>query len=286
MKYKLKILVGLIAFFCNQSHIFCQNLINNGSFEDINSCTVNFSPVGTFCCVKNWFSATSIGSPDLFSIEACDIYTLLPNNYYFGNIFPFDGDNMAGLHLYSEFYSISGFFQTGEFMSVKLKKKLIKDKLYCLSFYTFNVLHYDLSNLNIKNWGILFSENEPSGSYYLSNNIAPSIIVNNYFEFNNTWNNHFYNFSANGDEEFITIGSVFGQNIIEKMDMSTGHPVPSKVYVFFDFFNLECCDPNGCDEISTGENINTPKLHVYPNPASQQISLKFSEPFSHPSKTF
>jgi hypothetical protein len=42
--------------------------------------------------------------------------------------------------------------------------------------------------------------------------------------------------------------------------------------------SIECCDPNGCDKISTGENINSQKLTVFPNPASQQVNLTFSEP--------
>lgn len=280
MSFKLKIIIGLIAVLCNQPCIFGQNLIPNPSFEEVFETPLQRSPTGEFLYVKEWFTPT-LGSPDIFSINAINPQISIPSNV-FGYQESIFGNNYCGIYLC---YLLS-LPNENEYISVKLTEPLKTNKRYC-----FNVQISCASfccSWTVNNFGFLLSQDHPynldkyPNQYFISSQTTWQNL--DYLNNDTKWEQISAEFIAEGEEQYITIG-IFTDPLISDTLQTGNIPTGSpcfyfNTYYYIDMVSLECCDPNGCDEISIGEKINTQKLTVYPNPLAKQVTLKFTEPFN------
>jgi len=275
----------LIVFIYNQNFAFTQNLIPNGSFENICECPTFLCQTQDMCCVEDWYGplSSTFGTPDIHSLCSNSNIVGLPNNVHVNNLYPRTGEYIAGSKFYATMLENNSnkYYETGEYLTVKLTNKLIKNKKYCLSFFYSCSSETELFfRVNIKSWGILFSEDSPIGTDRINSHEASLLYNENFLDTTSGWHELNFNYIANGGEQYFTIGYEFLNSEIDTLHL-VSFSGQARTYLFFDDFFLECCDPLGCDEVSTGEAINTNKFNIFPNPTSAQVNIVFSEPVNN-----
>lgn len=211
-----------IAILNSQSIV---NLVNNGSFEQINKCSNFFDNIGDS---KYWFKCTIPGSSDYFNTCATNTNVLSPINF-FGNQTAKTGNAYAGFSTFSSFYT-----NGREYISSGLKSSLITNKLYCINYF---VSLAEISRYATANIGIVFTQD--SIRYY--NPIWPPFTLTNTPVYENTvtiqdtinWVQISTTYTATGNEKFITLGNF-------KLDVSTStlqtkpfHPSPNWNYAYY-----------------------------------------------------
>lgn len=172
-----------------------QNLVPNGSFEQIDSCH-NIS-TGYLSFPKQWYMPTT-GSSDYFN--SCDAsgYFSTPSNM-FGYQVPFHGNAYVGFAVYDRNNEYS------EYISVKLSKPLTQN-------ITYNVRYYlslsEPSKYAINNIGIYFDKD----SIYTNNSLplnlyVPQVKSNLFVANKNIWTLVESSYIAKGDERYINVGN-------------------------------------------------------------------------------
>lgn len=218
--------------------VFSQNLVPNSSFEKAKRCT---DLIGNFDKNVTDWSTPTWGTTDLFN--SCSNGKVgVPDNYN-GKQIPKNGNNYAGFYLHSE-------DNYREYVQVKLKKTLEKDKSYVLSFY---VSLAETSDFAIKNIDFLLTENELNTtlSRELSERQLRKIDYENYSLYR-VENSRFYDnksgwaliskeFIAKGNEQFLTIGNFNKNSKTEKILISNKNRF-NMSYYFIDLVSLERTD--------------------------------------------
>ena len=201
MKNKLKyILVLLLGFGYYNSN--SQNLIANGSFENYTSpidCGAggfaNYSTFPVNHVVDNW---DGYQSPDYFN-SFCNPGGFNVPYSYFGYSNAKNGSAYAGLVVYAK----GGYDK--EYVYQQLTQPLQSGKVYCLSFY---VNRADRFTYAIKNIGALFTNNLQTTTNIYEINAIPQIQnLSNIITDTTNWTQIQGCFTANGGEQYITIGN-------------------------------------------------------------------------------
>ncbi|MBU2938476.1 OmpA family protein [Lacinutrix sp. C3R15] len=229
----IKILFILFSF-----QLQSQNLVQNPSFENTKRCSEIIGAFGHN--VESWTSPT-FGTTDLFNTCAKG-QVGIPNNYN-GFQQSKDGNNFAGFYLHSD-------DNYREYVQVELSKKLVGGKKYKISFF---VSLAENSDFAIKNIDFLLSENELNTSIFRElsdrqlkkNNIEKFkiyVIENDrHYDNKNTWTLISTEFTANGNEKYLTIGNFLKNSKTEKLLVSNKNR-NNMSYYYIDLVNLHDAD--------------------------------------------
>jgi hypothetical protein len=247
------------------------NLVSNGSFENF----VNLnqpSLYGKFWAynptytqiVNDWLT---INSPDHFDSA------FIPGGYHvpysrFGNSHAKTGYAYAGICVYDIRYDYQ------EYPYQHLSTPLKADSIYCLSFFTKRTARLPFA---VKSIGASFSINVPtlSGGYV---NAIPQVVNNAGFLTDTAnWTEVQGCFTAQGGEEYITIGNFNTNSNIDTLRIQSSNLLTGTgtdiAYYYVDSVRL------WKNNFPTGiKNYNKEnKISVYPNPASSVINIKKAE---------
>lgn len=184
---------------------FCQtNLIPNGSFEDIDSCYGDPSPLGFD--VFQWSGCTGWSNPtyassDLWCENPVFGSATPPSIPGFGYQYPRTGENMAGIFMLETID-----WEYREYIQCELLSTLEKDKFYEISFYVNTTSNFN----NTSSIGAYFSSNQigNTSSYsYLPYQPQIKNDVNNFITDTIGWTLISGLYKATGGEKYMTIGS-------------------------------------------------------------------------------
>lgn len=184
---------------------FAQNLVVNGSFEEIEKKPKN---PGEVYLAPPWVAGTK-AVPDLYSKKAKDDKIKVPNNNY-GDEEPKDGENYAGILLYSDREK-----EPRSYLSQKLKYPMLAGEWYCVKFH---VSFADLSKYAVDNLGCYISKDSIGSETDLILNYQPQVqnSTNRIFEKQWDWEDICRIYVAEGGEQYITIGNFAKQDDVKK----------------------------------------------------------------------
>lgn len=248
----------IILFLCVWGAKAQENLVPNGSFEELSTC-----PVGADIeKAIGWFSPTN-STPDLFNICASLSSNLsIPTNG-FGFQIAEDGFGYAGIVTYSN--QVNG-SEYREYLAVKLNSYLKENVIYHVSFYinqantsplatdnlTFGFVS-EITSLNTS--GII------SADYYYPNNFLINDTLN--------WIKVESYYLGTGMENYIVIGNFLSDS--QTNTISTGMP-ETDVYYFVD--NVALIEvPIGIENVFTPNNDGINDLCFY-NPIFPNLDIE------------
>jgi len=220
-------IVALLCFvlfsFVNAQSI--KNLVNNGSFEQINKCSTFFDNINDS---KFWFKCTIPGSSDYFNACATNTNVLSPNNF-FGTQIPRTGSAYAGLGTY-----IPSYPNGREYISSGLKNNLSPNKVYCISYY---VSLSEISRYSTGNIGMVFTQD----SIRIYTPTWPPFTLTNTPIYENTvtiqdtlnWVQISATYTAIGNEKFVTLGNFKTDISTIKTQTKPLHPTPNWNYSYY-----------------------------------------------------
>jgi hypothetical protein len=263
LKIKGLLFVTLVLSF-NKTH--SQNLIQNGSFENYTNIDCTYGgfwnatmPYPYPDVLDNWHAYQS---PDYFnSVCSSAGWYSLPNNV-FGNSNAKSGNAYVGIA------NIPVTGGTSEYIYQQLSSPLQIGKIYCLSFF---ISKADRKEYALKNIGAYFSSSLPipTSNLYLPN--IPQVINQNGFVTDTTsWTEIQGCFTANGGEQYITIGAFDSNGNIDTLYTGTNNPIPfdpAYSYYFIDEVTLYDQTTVGLNDLS--KNL----IEIYPNPATSILNI-------------
>lgn len=199
--------IVIVSFIGLNTCVAQLDLIQNGSFEEIDSCYGNASPIGFD--VFEWSGCTGWSNPIASSSDLwCEnpiVGIVNPPQIFAWHQYPRTGENMTGI-LISD---VVGFENYKEYIQNELESELEFGKTYQLSFFV-NRSNRDDFTCHISNIGALFTENRIFSStalwldslgYSVKNNTA------NFLSDTLDWVEVKLLYTAQGNEKFVTIGS-------------------------------------------------------------------------------
>ena len=197
-KYILALFFFILCNYLNAQ----PNLVNNPSFEKIDTCFMNGQPFLTF----NKYGWYTYSSADLYtpcigdSLGIIDTFSGVPQNYL-GFQYPVSGQNYAGIETWN-----LGEFR--DYLTGKLNTYLTQGEVYCVTFFASPA---DTIATFCNDIGMAFTSNIPSGSFgQLLNQITPQIANNpstNPLTDKINWTEIKGSFIADGTEQFVTLGN-------------------------------------------------------------------------------
>jgi len=244
-----------------------QNLIQNGSFENYTipiDCGGGFDNASVFPInhvVDNWYT---FSSPDYFNPVCNNNYADVPVNL-FGYSQAKQGNSYAGI----------GFYQKGnemkEYIYQQLSSTLDAGKVYCVNFF---VSRSERSTYATKNIEVYFSAlipTMPNGYYIVA---IPQVVKQNSFITDTLqWTQIQGCFTANGNEQYITIGNFNNNANTDTLFIGTNNPIPfygDFSYYYIDDITLIDQSTVGVKDISYLNEV----VGVSPNPASDVLNFK------------
>ncbi|MBL7911677.1 MAG: gliding motility-associated C-terminal domain-containing protein [Bacteroidia bacterium] len=206
-----------------------QNLIRNYSAEEYLSCP-NGSVYPISLC-KDWFSPFFSSSPDLFNSCATTTLYTTPINAI-GNQVPKKGVGYLGIGIFQN--AIQN--DNKEYLENKLKQTLLKNKNYCITFYTSLA---ELSRFTSANMGVVFKKDSvinhaiPGVNQFISEVPAFETTTINSDSIN--WTKIQFSYVANGDENFMLIGNFNSNaNTVKNQIKPLGAPYGDFAYYYLD----------------------------------------------------
>ncbi len=183
------------------------NLVFNGSFEDIDSCYGDPSPLGfdvfQWSGCNGWINPT-YASSDLWCINPVFGNNTPPFIPGFGYQIPKNGNNMAGIFVY-----VLAAQNYREYIQFETATELTKNKYYQFKMYISSA-EYDIINSQATScMQVYFSGTRPiQPSSYQPLNVIPQITnpSNNFYIDTLNWILFTGVYQADGDEKYITIG--------------------------------------------------------------------------------
>ncbi len=172
------------------------NLVPNASFEDYSD---RLRRDGQFDLTTGWFNATPVIS-DLFATEVKSRYVAIPDNK-FGSEMPYDGENYAGVVMYSYRNKVPR-----TYISVELKSKMKQNALYCVR-YRASLAERSLYGSN--NLGAYISAKKPAEKSAISMDQPGALLTtkNEVVTTTEGWWEFCKRFNAKGGERYLTIGN-------------------------------------------------------------------------------
>jgi gliding motility-associated-like protein len=208
MPYSIKISF-LICFFSTIALLGgAQNLVQNGSFEDIDSCFGNTSNLGfdvfEWSVCKGWSNPIK-SSPDLWC-ENPIVGIINPPQISAWYQYPRTGKNMVGIAISDP---ALGFSNYKEYIQNELTSNLNQGKTYNLKAYI-NLSYSDMYTCFISNFGVKFSSSKivNNSIYWLDSlNYDVQNNFNNYFKDTAGWTEITLQYTADGSEKYMIFGS-------------------------------------------------------------------------------
>lgn len=186
----------------------CQtNLITNGSFEDIDSCYGQ--PAGIGFDVFEWSGCDGWSNPIASSSDLWCPFSpggSQPPNLFTGFQYPRNGQNMAGFVVSDP---ALGFSNYKEYLQNELTANLTQGKTYNIRAYI-NLAYSDMYTCYISNFGVKFSSTKIDNNsiYWLDSlNYDAQNNFNNYFKDTTGWTEITLQYTANGTEKYMILGS-------------------------------------------------------------------------------
>ncbi|MCX8080908.1 MAG: gliding motility-associated C-terminal domain-containing protein [Bacteroidia bacterium] len=221
----LKARTCILAFLFLNLFYAQENLVQNPSFEENIKCSDLQSNIND---CKYWYQTIKPGTPDYFN-PCNNPITSSPTNS-FGYQSAKSGSCYAGFAIF-RFY-LSNF---REYLSVGLKKNLMKDRYYELTFY---VSLAELSKFAAKEIGAYFSEDSLKETYPLWPpyvlNYTPQVVCDTLIEDTLNWVKIQKCFKAQGNEKFLTIASFVDDNHLTKKQIKPCSLPECAAYYFID----------------------------------------------------
>lgn len=177
--------------------------MQNGSFEDIDSCYGGFAPLGFD--VFQWSGCVGWSNPTYASSDLwCNngiISTIQPPDLPAGYQFPKTGNNMAGI------FMLEAAFQTyREYIQTELVESLTKNYIYELILFVNVPFNYNVTS----SFGAYFSASFISvSSSYNNLPLIPQVKNNENIFITDTldWHKITMLYKANGDEKYLVLGN-------------------------------------------------------------------------------
>lgn len=232
-----------------------QNLITNGSFEQITDCFYNVPCV--IVKATGWYTPSD-NSPDIFN-SICNNGLHQPDVGW-GFQHPHSGEGFAGGMWY---------YLNRECMTNRLTETLKPNKVYCLQFYislgegSYNVTAIDRV-------GIYFSTDSLYFPTVYTLPVTPQIETPQGVFFADTagWTQVNLFYTAQGGEKYITLGNFYPDSLTDTMNVT---PESFMSYYYIDDVSLLECDGTGINENTTPKAVT-----VYPNPASNSFNIQYN----------
>ena len=255
----------LCMFFHYQ--FFCQNLIQNGSFElyDSINCSGggfdNYTITPPPHVVDNWYS---FNSPDYFNAICGAGGYSVPDSWW-GDSYAKNGLAFAGFAGYAGIGN-----ENKEYIYQQLSSPLVSGKTYLLNFY---VTLADASNGAIKSIGAYLCSNLPSLTSFSYINVIPQIENQNGFITDTlNWVQIQGMYNALGGEQYIIFGNFNSNTNTDTTKVNTSYTntnnYPRLSYYYIDDITLIDQSTVGVNELSVSTKIN---LHPNPNNGLMQL---------------
>jgi len=247
-----RIIIHIIFILVLSKNLNAQyNYVPNPSFEQLDSCPNGWSQLTSNCI--EWFTPISVmtnpplsmpyGSSDYFN--SCGSYNFKTPKNIIGYQTPNKGNAYSGIIVLFNEKQILPYYQWGEYIEVKLSKKLITNYTYCAEFYYSMTgvgagsppARYDMVELGILLTDTIvrrafgFGTNPPQNIYtspQVSAMMGPNIDTVNWIKVSGT-------FVAKGGEEYLTIGN------FKKLDTLFGDVF---TYIYIDDVSVYYCGPD------------------------------------------
>ena len=204
-------------------------------------------------------------TPDYYVAACPHNYASVPVNHV-GFNYSKEGNAYVGLGPYQRDSEVK------EYIYQHLNQPLQAGKVYCLSFY---VNRSERTEYAVKHIGAYFSSSLPStvGNMYINAN--PQVVSNVFVVDTIQWIEIQGCFTANGGEQYITIGNFNSNSNTDTLNIGTNNPVagwsPSSYY-YIDDITLIDQSTVGFNQLSNGASLN-----VFPNPANNIVNFQFSD---------
>jgi outer membrane protein OmpA-like peptidoglycan-associated protein len=273
LKYLLTRFIFLICFGFLHFAGISQNLVQNGSFEDIKSCHDDRSHAYNIGSIRNfmpsWRSPNG-GTPDPYG-PPCKSKNGRPPHLYPGPCVPHSGNAVVGLGIIYGGTMNPGEVRRREYIQSKLISQLKPNVEYCISFY----IHFGLSS----SWKAsaiqaVVSKKRSFGASNFEPIITKPTIEASLKSIDSGWQHIKGTFIANGGEKYLTIGSF---SPLGTLIMTPNQPVSKKpgkeqisgaYYYIDDVVLLEkkasCpCDIPNSEVTDSGQEDST--LQIIPN---------------------
>ena len=251
LKLLLFILIGI--------GLNAQNLVPNPSFEIHSICPVNPADLSP---LTSWYPMQGhYGTPDYFN-SCGSSFVGVPTNT-FGNQAAFDGSAYVGLTTYN--YGVTNY----EYIQTYLTAPMIAGQSYNISFY---VSCADNCRYSSNNIGATFTQGFLYGSWsYDSLNMIPNINYSTPITDINGWTLISGTYVASGNEQFLTIGNFYNENLTQIVNINQTGSLGA-AYYYIDQVSVTQT-PLATDDFYLEKN------QISPNPVKDKftILLKQSE---------
>jgi len=258
---KNRFAIGCLIF--SACHLFGQNLVDNPSFETINTCTVTDGLLSKY--VDHWYTPT-YGTPDFYNVCFNSLGNKVPKNMggyqvahtgvgYLGVVCGFQAPNWR------------------EYISSKLIDSLHVGKKYNVSFY---VNLSDSSQMATSRIGMYLSKDSIYTKADTVLGFIPQIenTYGNIITDTVNWTLISGSFIASGGERYITIGDFYADINSDSASIQTLQGFHKMAYYYID-------DVSVVDSADIGDGINelnnNLNFDVYPNPATGIVNVGLSQ---------
>lgn len=247
-----------------------ENYVPNGSFENLTDPKSLKAPGQIKDVCKPWETPNSTPA-DVFS-SSVKAKVSVPSNDY-GMQIPADGQNYAGFRAFNKDPK-----KTRTYLQVKLKRRLIKDQLYC---FKFQLSLADLSKVGVNNIGMFISDRKVINTDDQTLNFTPQITEKTNKAITNLdgWETICGTYVANGNEEYIVIGGFGAEDKMKqekaKKPATIQGVVLNEAYYYID--NIEIKEIKAASQCICGkEDAKVPDL-IYSKVAAPDENLTPAE---------
>ncbi|MBI1288763.1 MAG: T9SS type A sorting domain-containing protein [Flavobacteriales bacterium] len=256
MHHPLKYALLLVLLFCVGSAVGQANLVPNPSFEEYDFCT---SP-GVHGSADAWFVPYQGLTPDYFNSCSSVSSLSVPSNVG-GHQYARTGEAYNGFLVFRVNSP-----EIKEFISVELNEILVANKQYVFTAY-FSLA--DTMLYSVDNLGYLISDSLPSNIPLYE--VTPSYVNEQTGLFNDkvNWVRMTDTITAAGGEKYLSIGCFFPDSLTDTTYVGQGTPGWTDAYYYIDDVSLI-----PLDSLLAVENQEAIEVDLYPNPASDHITLK------------
>ena len=246
--------------------LFAQNLIPDGSAEDVVECPTTLGNVDIYN--SSWQAFR--GSPDYFN----DCSNGLGSDNPLGFQAPRTGEGYFGLITFSR-----NLMNAREYLGVQLLESLIIGQEYFLTFYVSKAHldnNYNGASNNIGAFLMVENTLDPNEQGFIPN--MSSFNENTIIEDTINWVEMSYQFIADQEYEFIAFGNFFDDSLTDTVRVGGETDGELRAYYYLDDFCLTT-SPEGCDFTNSTNDQASLEVLIYPNPCFDKLYIEQMIPF-------